>query len=365
MKKENDEITDLFRTRLSHCELPVRDDFWHELEHDFPVVPVRWYKLHCRFAAVAAAFLALVAMSATLCILSSDKEVEKTFSQLPVIAGHSDVSARNSETKPLPMVIEPIPPKAVSTVVSPIAREEDSVSVSFSFSFAVSSRRDGSDSDRKAIDAYAMTINSSSEWKEGGDVEHAYRQPLIPQTPEWRRWTIAVSALAATSAVTKSAEGQAGTVIKHKMPVSVGLSIKRELTERFALEAGLNYTMLRSELSKDKGMTQEQKSHYLGIPLKASYILWKGKNVDLYVTGGGMVEKCVSAEQMDGTMGGSKTWQYSLMASAGVQYRVAKNVALFAEPGVAYHFDDGSPLPTVRHEKPTNFNLLCGIRVAY
>ena len=31
MKKENDEITDLFRTRLADAGMSVRDGFWEEL----------------------------------------------------------------------------------------------------------------------------------------------------------------------------------------------------------------------------------------------------------------------------------------------------------------------------------------------
>ncbi len=31
MKKENDEITDLFRTRLADAGMAVRDGFWEEL----------------------------------------------------------------------------------------------------------------------------------------------------------------------------------------------------------------------------------------------------------------------------------------------------------------------------------------------
>ena len=37
MKKENDEITDLFRTRLADAGMTVRDGFWEELSQDIPV----------------------------------------------------------------------------------------------------------------------------------------------------------------------------------------------------------------------------------------------------------------------------------------------------------------------------------------
>ena len=37
MKKENDEITDLFRTRLADAGMNVRDGFWEELSQEIPV----------------------------------------------------------------------------------------------------------------------------------------------------------------------------------------------------------------------------------------------------------------------------------------------------------------------------------------
>ena len=36
MKKENDEITDLFRTRLADAGMNVRDGFWEELSQELP-----------------------------------------------------------------------------------------------------------------------------------------------------------------------------------------------------------------------------------------------------------------------------------------------------------------------------------------
>lgn len=37
MKKENDEITDLFRSRLGNAEMTVRDGFWEELNSEMMV----------------------------------------------------------------------------------------------------------------------------------------------------------------------------------------------------------------------------------------------------------------------------------------------------------------------------------------
>lgn len=39
--------------------------------------------------------------------------------------------------------------------------------------------------------------------------------------------------------------------------------------------------------------------------------------------------------------------------------------ALFAEPSVSHHFDTDSQTRTLRTERPTNLNLLCGVRMTY
>lgn len=52
MKRENDEITDLFRSRLGNAEMTVRDGFWEELNSE---VMVRCHRRKVFFFRVAAA----------------------------------------------------------------------------------------------------------------------------------------------------------------------------------------------------------------------------------------------------------------------------------------------------------------------
>ena len=48
MKKENVEITDLFRTRLADAGMNVRDGFWEELSQEIPVA----YQQHRRLSLI-------------------------------------------------------------------------------------------------------------------------------------------------------------------------------------------------------------------------------------------------------------------------------------------------------------------------
>ena len=87
MKKENDELTDLFRSRLTEAELPVRETCWEKLEKDLPVA-VRHRKLMIyRFSAAASVLLVLMAASAAFWYFSPKEEIANAFVQAERTAG--------------------------------------------------------------------------------------------------------------------------------------------------------------------------------------------------------------------------------------------------------------------------------------
>ena len=154
--------------------------------------------------------------------------------------------------------------------------------------------------------------------------------------------------------------------IKHHQPISFGLSVRKTLGKGFSLESGLTYTLLSSDakLADDEQQMIEQKLHYIGIPLRANWNFLDKKLVTLYVSGGGMVEKCVY-----GKLGSEKETvkplQFSVSGAVGAQLNATKRIGVYVEPGVAYYFDDGSDIQTIRKENPFNFNIQAGIRLTY
>ena len=80
--------------------------------------------------------------------------------------------------------------------------------------------------------------------------------------------------------------------------------------------------------------------------------------------GGGMIEKCVY-----GKLGSEKETvkplQFSVSGAVGVQLNATKRIGIYMEPGVAYFFDEGSSVQTIRKENPFNFNIQAGIRFTY
>ena len=151
----------------------------------------------------------------------------------------------------------------------------------------------------------------------------------------------------------------------HKQPVTVGFSLRKDLRRGFAVETGLTYTLLASDMLIDGIEGQmSQKLHYVGIPVRASWNFVDTRLFTLYLLGGGAVEKCVHAKvgPYDDL---EKPWQFSLTAAVGAQYNIGRHVGVYVEPGVSYYFDDGSSLQTIRKDKPCLFSLQAGFRLSY
>lgn len=170
------------------------------------------------------------------------------------------------------------------------------------------------------------------------------------------------------------------TEIKHKQPVRIGASFRYPLNNRFSLESGLAYTRLLSHLTSGSDSYHyetEQALQYIGISLNLDYSLWKNKLLDFYLSGGGMVEKCVSGKSvtdyiLDDKIASTETknikinpLQCSINAAAGIQLNLLSRIGIYAEPGISYYFDNNSPVETIYKEKPLNFNLEIGIRFLF
>ncbi|MCD7978018.1 MAG: PorT family protein [Tannerellaceae bacterium] len=169
------------------------------------------------------------------------------------------------------------------------------------------------------------------------------------------------------------------TNIKHKTPVSFGLSVSRYLTNRFALLTGLNYSMLNSdwETNLDYHKKTRQRLHFIGIPLSLSYKIAEWNSFQLYAAAGAMTEVNVSGKlrermyiddelirtETENTR--MKEWQWSVNGRAGISYPILKYVSAFGEVGATYYFDNGSEIETIRSEKPFNVSLNFGLRVGF
>ena len=159
--------------------------------------------------------------------------------------------------------------------------------------------------------------------------------------------------------------------LHHKQPISVGATVRYQLSRRWSVEAGLAYTYLNADYSNSY-LNCEQRLHYLGIPVKVNFDLYSSKRINVYVTAGGMAEKLVSG-RFNGyytKTGGNETHtairegglQWSVKGAAGIAFNITRDWAIYAEPGVGHYFSNGSSVQNFYKESPTCFNLLVGLR---
>ena len=170
------------------------------------------------------------------------------------------------------------------------------------------------------------------------------------------------------------------TSVRHRQPVRIGASFRYNFTKCWSIETGLVYSFLSSRMETNESQyksTTEQKLHYIGIPVKINWSFLNRQHFSLYLNAGGMMEKCIGGNAateyiLNGNRISStkdnisiKPIQWSVNAAAGVQWNISNHIGIYAEPGISYHFDDGSPISTAYKERPLNFNIEIGLRFSF
>lgn len=170
---------------------------------------------------------------------------------------------------------------------------------------------------------------------------------------------------------------EVGTDVRHYQPVRFGLSLAYGFAPRFSLVSGLAYTCLVSDMSSGTSASYydtRQTLHYVGVPFSLNWSVPLSGSLDLYLSAGGMVEKCVGGRSLtsfvrDGRVAGEESdrmsvrpVQWSAKASAGLLWRFSGHLGLFVEPGVVRYFDNGSYVESLYSDRPLNFDLTLGLR---
>ena len=157
---------------------------------------------------------------------------------------------------------------------------------------------------------------------------------------------------------------QVGVVADHHLPVRFGLTLRYQLNQRIALMSGVNYTYLFSRFSipRYENAVFDQKLRYLGVPLSLAWQFWRTSHLRFYVSGGAMLEKCISTHSELPDRPNDKPWQWSLDAAAGAEYDFTPQFGFYLEPSLGYYFDDGTPLEHYYKEHPLAPSFEFGLR---
>ena len=153
----------------------------------------------------------------------------------------------------------------------------------------------------------------------------------------------------------------------HHAPYSLGLSVSVPLSNRLALTSGIVYTRLKSDFTSGKG-TSEQTLQYLGVPLGATYSLWRWRFVNLYAIGSMQADFNIKATLKEPTLASDikmtkDRLQFSGMLGPGLQFNVTRDFGIYVEPTARYYFNNGSDVENYFKDKPWNVNLNAGLRL--
>jgi len=408
-----------FRNRMEDYSEPVPADLWGQLEKelDTPKVIPMWR----RWQAVAAIALLVVVSSLTVWFWQSPSAgyIEQQSAELNSLRQPDElIPAPTTPEQPMAQVVPATPSTRTQRVkVAPAAILGESQAVPEVVTNEITDEKQTeayNREEKKAEEVVAAETQQQPAAKKTYSSHKSNYAYIAPRKSKDKNWAIGLSAsngaLASSNSVdgylptrgVRSAqlnsyeagirateidqvmfnnisEGNAKSDIKHHMPVTFGASVRFDLDDKWAIETGLTYTMLSSEWrsgTKENYYGEEQKLHYVGIPLKVNREIWSNKCFEVYASAGGAVEKSVSGKlhttyvvsgdksQTSGTEDVKvKPLQWSLSAAAGAQFKITDKLGIYAEPGVVYYFDDGSNVTSIRKEHPFNFNIQLGVRL--
>ena len=168
--------------------------------------------------------------------------------------------------------------------------------------------------------------------------------------------------------------------VSHKQPISLGIGVGYVLNDRWSLQSGLVYTLLKSEwkTSLDVPDKYKQQLHFVGVPLGISYKIAEWNKIRFYATTGGMVEwnaggniKTQYYYNEDDAYRTEKEYirmkelHWSVNARIGATYPVIKFVNAYVEGGANYYFSNNSLIETIRSDKPFHVSLQAGLRFGF
>lgn len=457
MKKEQ------VRNRMKDYSEPLSEGLWERIEHDLPASRVLPFWRTRRF--VVAAAVAVVAVSSVsiwfmtssrLSSIDAGQDIAEMLTVPTVVSATDDVKPvdaevlseevqRSAEKLLATRGVAPNAEPMLLSVPAAMSEEVDEKTISEAENIKVASEQEDSsnaverkswrkqvESDRRQMERNSRGLAESkrrtrkSSWSFGvaaantpsSSASMSENDYLLSRTAMSGALLMASSPniFSSNSQTVSGYESERKTEMDYKMPVSVGASVKWNINDLWALESGVYYTYLASEMHNQSNpkVEEKQKLHYIGIPLKVQRTFWKNRRWAVYASTGVMLEKCVKATRdisfysgnvsayelgnnIPVTSGvpavsgiqsfvpkhdGEASWDYTAAASqgeehtsfhvnqlqcsaslsAGVQFNLAKRVGLYVEPGATYYFNDGSGVETIRKEHPLNFSLQMGIR---
>lgn len=165
------------------------------------------------------------------------------------------------------------------------------------------------------------------------------------------------------------------------LPLSFGVGARIDITKRWSIGIGVNYTLLTRKFEGDymkveKGEILEyiqsdirNMQHYIGIPVNVYYNIISAEKINFYAYAGGAVEKglvdeyqilsskSVYKKQIQGV-------QWSANLGIGVEFMLGRHLGLYLDPSAKYYFNCKQP-KSIRTSEPFMFGCEIGLRTRF
>ncbi len=413
----NSRWSDDLRERMAEYEAPAPEALFEQIMEAMPasqpasVVPLsgwrRWVAVAAAVAVVAGGYLLLDRP------LQSEEElmaeVERVFTaeqnevladapteELPPVAKLAQATSQKRAVQPVKQVTVEQPSEQASAELLPASVEEKNTQLTEKENTKPAEEKSSKPAEKRVTterqrnNYYAMlqpsekritsrlTANVFASGSAAGYTAHGTQQVFqVNSSLFGDKSSSLLAAGAGGDMLLYDSKESLQTDIHHSQPVKFGFTLRYHITDRWAVESGVVYSMLhsRSQMGHTSNYSTDRQSlHYLGLPVSGVYNLWSNKRFVVYLSAGAMLEKCVSGSvKTTYTINGKNEksqrrdlmvdeLQFSVMASAGAQVNLSPLVGLYVEPGVGYWFDNGSAVQTIYGEQPLNFNLNLGLR---
>ena len=161
------------------------------------------------------------------------------------------------------------------------------------------------------------------------------------------------------------------------VPVTVGAGVKMHFAPKWAVSAGLDYTLMWRTFKGSFTSTDSRQFYsdnikhsvrYVGLPVNLYHDIVSADVVNMYAFAGGTMEKGLEDKYVIPGPSGTQTWkqdipgfQWSAAAGLGVQFKLWNHMGLYADPGLRYYFDCNQP-KSIRTQQPLMFSLELGLR---
>jgi len=147
----------------------------------------------------------------------------------------------------------------------------------------------------------------------------------------------------------------------HNQPIGIRLTFQKQLSKNFAVETGVAYTLLSSDIIINNGRKIKQDLNYLSIPVRLNWTFLRNNENSFYVGSGISPDYCVYGKKGSEKIKINKI-QWSVETVLGTQYNISGHFGLYIEGGCSCHIKTDLPVETIWQKNRAGITLHIGVR---